>query len=182
MGLEKIKEEIQRKAQQVAQGILNEAEQKAEGIRKGAEREKTRLQEEADARLSEKPHILEKREAALRESVSNRMFFEAKKNIFDEIYQRAYKKILAIPTEDRRRLITAMLGKARLEIDVARVYANDADREFLSSSVETRPLQTDGGIICETADGKVHVDYRFSTLFEDVREETIRRTSQLLFE
>jgi len=43
-------------------------------------------------------------------------------------------------------------------------------------------LQTDGGIICGTADEKVRVDYRFSTLFEDVRDATIQRTSKLLLE
>jgi V/A-type H+-transporting ATPase subunit E len=181
MGLEKIKEEIQQKAQEVAQAILSEAEQRAEGIREEAEREMARLQEETDARLSEEPRTLEKREAALRESVSNRMLFESKKDILDQVYQRAYEKIVAMPTEDRRKLIAAMLNKARDEIDVARVYVNDADKALLSSSVDTRPLQTDGGIICETEDGKVRVDYRFSTLFEDVREPTIHRTSQLLF-
>ena len=182
MGLERIKEDIQRQAQQVAQGILSEAEQRAERISEEAEREMAHLQEEADARLSERLRMLEKREVALRESVSNRMLFEAKKSVLDELYQQAYRTILAMPELDRRRLITAMLSKAQGEIDVARVYANDVDSVFVNASIETRPLQTDGGIICGTADEKVRVDYRFSTLFEDVRDATIRRTSQLLFE
>ena len=175
MGLERIKEDIQLQAQQVAQGIVSEAEQRAERIREEAEREMAHLQEEADARLSERLRMLEKREVALRESVSNRMLFEAKKSVLDELYQQAYRTILAMPELDRRRLITAMLSKAQGEIDVARVYANDADNVFLNAYI-------DGGIICGTADEKVRVDYRFSTLFEDVRDATIRRTSQLLFE
>ena len=182
MGLERIKEDIQRQAQQVAQGILSEAEQRAERIREEAEREMVRLQEEADARLSERLRNLEKGEVALRESVSNRMLFEAKKSVLDELYQQAYRTILAMPEVDRRRLITTMLSKAQGEIDVARVYANDMDSVLMNASIEIKPLQTDGGIICATADEKVRVDYRFSTLFEDVRDATIQRTSQLLFE
>jgi vacuolar-type H+-ATPase subunit E/Vma4 len=182
MGLERIKEDIQRQAQQVAQGILSEAKQQAERIREEAEREMAHLQEEADARLFERGRMLQKREEALRESVANRMFFEAKKSVIDELYQQAYRNILAMPGLDRRKLITAMLRKAQGEIDVARVYANDLDSVFVNAAIETRPLQTDGGIICATADEKVRVDYRFSTLFEDVRDATIQRTSQLLFE
>jgi V/A-type H+-transporting ATPase subunit E len=181
MGLEKIKEEIQQKAEAVAEAVLREAERRAKGIRDEAEREMARLQAETDARLSREPQILEKREAALRESVSSRMLLEAKKDILDEVYQRAYRKITEMPKEDRRRLIAALLSKAQQEIDVARIYVNDVDGAFLNASIETKPLRTDGGIICETADGRVRVDYRFSTLFENVREPTIHRTSQILF-
>jgi len=181
MSLERIKEEIAQKAEAVAHGVLSEVERKAERIRDEADREMARLQAETDARLSRERQNLEKREAALRELAASRMVLEAKKDILDEVYGRAYRKITEMPKEERRKLIVALLSKAQREIDVARIYVNDVDRALLDSSVEMMPLQTDGGIICETANGKVRVDYRFSTIFEDVRGPTIHRASQILF-
>jgi V/A-type H+-transporting ATPase subunit E len=122
---------------------------------------------------------LESRENSLATLESQKMLFQAKREALDAAYKEAYVKIRKMPKREREQLIRKLLERAREEIDVHTVHANDSDRAWVIAA-EIKPLE-EGGVICETKDGRVRVDYTFPTLFGEVKEKTIKEASKILF-
>ena len=86
-----------------------------------------------------------------------------------------------MPDSERDAIIKKLLEKSKSEIDVVKVYCNINDTKLLDNSVQVETLDCDGGIICETKDGNVKVDYTFTTLFQDLKEKTAKEISKILF-
>jgi len=178
MGIEKIKEEILEKAASAEKEILAEASKKVDEIKKDSSEKIKAVQQEFNHRLSIEKKQIESKEVSLANLESQKLEFETKKEILDKVYKEAFDKIKRMSKKDRSPLIKSLLDKASKEIDVAAVYVNDIDKEFVDESAS---LDTEGGVICETKDGNVRIDYTFKTLFEDLKEKTIKEVSKLLF-
>ncbi|MAE42913.1 hypothetical protein CMO93_04020 [Candidatus Woesearchaeota archaeon] len=181
MGLEKIKEEILQKAEAAEKGILSEAAAKIDGVKKDVTEKIKQLEQESLQSLHTQMKAIENREQSLQNIESQKMLFEAKKEIMDKVYHEAFNKIKKIAKNEREAIIKKLLEMARKEIDVDVVYANSIDQEFIDANLRVKPFDTDGGIICETKDGSVRVDYTFASLFQDLREKTIKEVSKISF-
>ena len=181
MGLEKIKEEILQKAAAAEKEILAEATTKINSLKKETTDKIKQIEQEASQRLNANMKALENREHSLQNMESQRMLFEAKKEVMDDVYHKAFDKIKKMTKNEREQIIKKLLELARKEIDVDVVHANNIDEEFMDKELVVRPLETEGGIICETKDGTVRVDYTFDSIFQDVKEKTIKETSKILF-
>ena len=180
MGLEKIKEEILQKASAAEKEILAEAAMKADAIKKESVRQIAQIEQEMSQRIAIEIAGLESRENSLAGMESQKMLFSAKKEALDAVYREAFAKVQKMPKKEREQVIAKLLMRSKKEIDVHTVYVNSADRALVGN-FETKPLENDGGIICETKDGKVRVDYTFSTLFAETKEKTVREASKTLF-
>ncbi len=181
MGLEKIREEILQKATAAEKEIIADASLKVEAVKKDAVRQIGQLEQDASRKLNLEIAALESRENSLASMESQKMLFQAKKEALDAVYQGALVRIKKMSKKEREQVIAKLLERAKKEIDVHTVYVNDTDRAFIGSSFEIKSLATDGGIICETKDGRVRVDYTFSTLFADIKEKTVKEASKTLF-
>ena len=179
MGLEKIEEEILQKAAATEKGILLEATAKAEAIRNKASEQVKQLESEAAKKLQSELKSLESKETSLANMESQKLFFEAKKEAMDNVYQESLNKIRNMPAKDRKETIEKLIAMAKKEIDVDVVFANDIDKKFCEGNV--KDLQTNGGIICETKDNSVRVNLTFDNLFTDLREKTSKEVSKILF-
>jgi V/A-type H+-transporting ATPase subunit E len=175
MGLEKIKEEILQKAAATEKGILLEATAKAEAIRNKASEQVKQLESEAAKKLQSELKSLESKETSLANMESQKLFFEAKKEAMDNVYQESLNKIRNMPAKDRKETIEKLIAMAKKEIDVDLVF----DKKFCEGNV--KDLQTNGGIICETKDNSVRVNLTFDNLFTDLREKTSKEVSKILF-
>ena len=181
MGLEKIKEEILQKAESAEKAILAEAATKVEQIKNTAKGKIRQLEEAAAQKHSAEQRVIINKEQSLANLEAQKLIFETKRDTLNKTYSQAFEKIKKIPRAEREAIIRKLLQRAQKEIDVKIVYANDTDATFIDKSFTTKPLDTEGGIICETEDGTVRVDYTFSTLFQELREKTIQKTSKILF-
>jgi len=181
MGLEKIKEEILQKAAAAEKAILEEAAVQSSEIRKKAEEKAKQLEHESLQNLQAETKSIENREQSLQNMEAKKMIFEVKKHAIDHVYSEAYSKIKKIPKKEREHIVKTLMEHAKKEIDIGTVYANSVDKEF-AAQFTVKPADIDGGIICESKDGTVRVDYTFATLFHDLREKTIKETSNILFD
>jgi len=180
MGLEKIKEEILQKASAAEKEILAEASVKIDAMKKKSSDVTIQLEQDATQKLNSEIKTVENREQSLQNMELQRMVFEAKKEIMDKVYTEAFDKIKKIPKKDREKIINKFLADAEGEIDVGIVYANREDKQFCGK-FEVKSLDTDGGIICETKDGTVRVNYTFTSIFHDLKEKTAKEVSKILF-
>jgi|TARA_Y100000310_G_C20643704_1_gene795399 V/A-type H+-transporting ATPase subunit E len=181
MGLEKIKEEILQKSALSEKSILAEADSKVAKIKAAASEKIKQLEQEAAQKLQAETKSIESRETSLANMESQKMLFEVKKDILDKTYAEAFEKIKNMPKKDREQTIQKLFEAANKEIDVSVVQANDLDKDFLGSEVKVESLDGDGGIICETKDGNIRVNLTFQTIFDDLKEKTVKETSKILF-
>jgi vacuolar-type H+-ATPase subunit E/Vma4 len=179
MGLEKIKEEILRKSAAAEKEILAEASLKAEELKKEAARQIKQLEQDASHTLEVEMASLERRENSLASMEAQKMLFQAKKAALEAAYQDAFERIGKMPKKERELVIIKLLERAKKELEVHTVFVNDADKAWVGR-YEIKPFQGEG-IICETKDGKVRVDYTFTTLFGETKEKTTREVSKALF-
>lgn len=182
MGLEKIKEEILQKAAAAEKSILAEVATKVEGIKKKSNEKIVQLEQETSQKLQAEIKTIENRENSLANIEAQKMHFSARKEIMDKVYHETFEKIKKIPKKEREAIIKKLLEMAKNEIDVSVVYANSIDKDFIDTNLTVKPLDTDGGIICETKDGSVRVDYTFASIFQNLREKTIKEVSKILFD
>lgn len=181
MGIEKIREEILQKAAEAEKEIILDAHKKADGVKKSAAESIKHLEDEASKNIRVQIKALENKELAVQNLIANKMLFEAKKDIIDKAYSKGLDKITTMPKKEREQVIKKMVERAQNEIDVSIVYANKIDADFVDKKFKVKHIDTHGGIICETSDGKIRVDYTFATIFADLKEKTIQDISKILF-
>ncbi|HJN56491.1 MAG TPA: hypothetical protein QGI22_00840 [Candidatus Woesearchaeota archaeon] len=181
MGLEKIKEEILQKAAAGEKKILADAAIKAGEIKKKTAEKIKQLENDVEKKFDEEKTSLENKENSLANIESNKIIFETKKDIIENTYKEAFQKIKTMTKKEREQIIHALLEKAKKEIAVKVVYANDTDAALIGNSLEIKKAEIDGGIICETEDGRVRVNHTFSEIFETLKEKIMQKTSKISF-
>ena len=181
MGIEEVKTEILAKARKDSERLLAEAEEEAAKIRKQFQQQ---LQDYRKQREAEKQKSLDmiKRmnEAQLQTELKMRSMDERKKWIENSFHE-ARKKIMALPEKQRKEHILKLLARAAKEIDIGTVYCASKDRKAVSGYA-AKEVDILGGIIAETKDQNVRVDYSYDTLLEQVRENKLSELSKALFD
>ncbi|MBL7055423.1 hypothetical protein ISS07_00760 [Candidatus Woesearchaeota archaeon] len=182
MSLEKIKSQIVKKCEEAEKKILDEASKKIKEINNKASESVKKIELELEQKFVEESKVVENRENSLVNMESQKMEFEIKKEMIDSVYLQAYDKIKNMPKKDREGVTKKLIDLAGKEISVDVIYANDSDKSFCEGKAELKSLDTDGGIICETKDGNVRVNYTFESMFQEMKEKTIKEASRILFE
>ena len=183
MGLEKIKEEILQKAAVAEKQILSDASIKINEIKNEAEEKVKKMEQDTSQKLQAEIKSIENRETSLANMESQKMMFEVKKEILDKVYRQAFDKIIEMPNKDRKIITENLLDMASKEIDVDVVFANSKDKDHCEGKdITVKPLETDGGIICETKDGNIRVNYTFDNIFSELKEKTAKEVSKILFD
>jgi len=182
MSLEKIKLQIIKKYEEAEKELLDEAKKKAKIINDSALESIKQIESELSQRSDKESRVIMDREKSLAKMEVQKMEFEVRKEMIDSVYKSAYEKIRSMPQSDREGVIKKLIDLAGREISVDVIYVNESDRGFCEGSAQIKNLAVDGGIICETKDGNVRVNYTFESMFQDVKDNTIKEVSNILFE
>ena len=114
-----------------------------------------------------------------------------------DIQAKVRDHVLGLNKTERQKFLAALLAKARTEIDVATVYVNgqdesllkdasrgiskDASKDASKESLKVVPKDIDGGLIAETADGKISVNYSVEELISNLMEKKAGDVNEVLF-
>lgn len=181
MGIEKIKEELLEKAAESEKVIISEANRKVHEISRIAAERIKRDEDEAGKSIRVQVKNIENRENAMQNLIVKKMIFEVKKEIMDNIYSKAFEKITDMPKKEMERIIKKSIGRAQNEIEIGMVYVGKAGADFIDKKFKINDLAAESGVICETSDGKVRVDYTFAGIFNGLKEKNMQEISKLLF-
>ncbi|NLB00935.1 MAG: V-type ATP synthase subunit E [Methanomicrobiales archaeon] len=171
---------IQAETRTDVEGILRDAQTRAAGI-------KASVQEEADRAAT---HIVNQ-EASAANLVVKRQVLNAQKLLLDQVYSASLAAIGDLPAEFQEKALTALLKKAVKEIKKGVVHANKRDipvveeilsqLKMFSGYTVGAPVDIPGGIIVESNDGELQIDYSYSTFLDEIWESGLKDASDILF-
>ncbi len=180
MALNELKEEIINKANEEAEKIRKEAETKAEEIVAAAKKNAQGYLDKAKEETDKIIEVLQRREVASAALEAKKKMMAAKKNMIDSVFASVVEKLKKMPKKERKALIEKMLKSASKQIKLAVVYCNELDAGFVKG-YKTVKQDMLGGIIGETSDGLLRVDYSFETLLDEIREKHLSEIVSELF-
>lgn len=159
--------------------VLTEANQKIESIKNSAK-------EDMEKNIS---HIISQ-EVTAGHLIVKRQVLNTQKELLDKVYLEALEGIKLMPDTFHKEAITSLLRKAKDEIPSGKVICASRDEVILKQILKEKEFSSfgfslvipiDGGIIVETADGKLQVDYSYRTFLNQVYESGLKDVSDLLF-
>lgn len=200
-GAKLIIEEINREAEQKIKYLLDEAREQAEKIRQEAE-ERGKVRAEWILRKAETQAEIEKqRIVASARLEARKKKLETQEKLINEVFQGLKDRLASLPDEEYLETVKALLLESLKELDVDSVVLRSNERTLglikensrsikayitknLGRKVEIElgePIQTMGGILVESADGRVRVDNTFEARIERLESELRARIAKALF-
>ena len=177
-----MKKQIGEEAERTAQLLLQDAQTEAQRITKDGEREIKEYAKEARGNAEKMLAALEKKELAAAEFEGKRRILDKKKEVIERVMDEAKKALKKLPAEERRKIIATLLEKAKQEITAKRVSMNKRDMPYIKEKgIKVKEKDMLGGLIAETADGKVSVNLSFEELLEQIKEKYLQELSEGLF-
>ncbi len=183
MGLEKVKQEILEKARKEADAVIEAANAEARAIMKAAEKQMQdhgRVMEDDNARAAE---LMKRREVASSELELQKQMLAAKNDLIEGVFAQAREKLRSRNDKAREADVKSLLKAASNELDVASVQCSSRDAKFLEGS-RLKISKNDalaGGIIAESPDGKLRVDYSYETLLGQAKAKVLSDVAKKLF-
>ena len=191
MGLEAVVNEIREKGRKEVEAIRAETRTDVEEILKDAPTRaagiKTSAQEDADRTAT---HIVNQ-EASAANLVVKRQVLNAQKMLLDQVYTASLAAVGDLPAEFHEKALTELLKRAAKEIKKGVVHANERDTpvvegiisrlKSLSGYTVGAPVEIPGGIIVESIDGDLQIDYSYRTFLDEIWEAGLKDASEILF-
>jgi len=120
-----------------------------------------------------------------------RQLLNTQKELLDQVYSAALSRIAALPEDFHRDTIKTLLSRARAEIPEGIVHCSRRDSELLSRILSSDtslkgytkgdPVEIEGGVIIESKDGELQLDYSYRTFLNGVWETGLKDASGILF-
>lgn len=191
MGLEAVVNEIREKGRKEVEAVRAETRTDVEEILKDAQTRaaaiKTSAQEEADRAAT---HITNQ-EASAANLVVKRQALNAQKALLDQVYSASLAAVGDLPAEFQEKALTALLKRAVKEIKKGVVHTNERDTpvvegilgqlKMFSGYTLGAPLDIPGGVIVESTDGELQIDYSYRTFLDEIWESGLKDASDILF-
>ena len=182
MGLDEVAGEILAAGRAAADAVIKEAESEAARLTAEA-RERARLIREEKLEQAEKrARQLRVQELAAAELEGKRARLVMEREMLEAAAEQARAMMAALPKEQDERLLSEILAK--YSAPGYRVFAAKKNEPFLRAmpSVEYGGnINRLGGILFESRDGSVRMDYTYDSMLRDMVERSMKEISRLLF-
>lgn len=184
MGLEKVVEEILRKGEERRQDIIRQGEREREEHIAQADVQAAEHAEKATRRADSQVSQMEQQELSSAELESKKALLSAQRQVMDEIKALVLAEIGSYPSDKRAAMYSRLMTGAKKELGECYVYSNAADKPLLRMPAglsDGGVIECRGGLVFESKDRAVRLDYRFETMLEDVWNKKIQEIYSSLF-
>ena len=186
MTLDKVVDEIIDKAKEDANALKKEGKVEAVPILKKAKANASEIEDNAMDYAKGIIEAMEKKELASAKLQCKRIELDSRKEIIDTVFDKLQEKVMMLDDKTRKNIYEKMIKKAVSEMADARyVYANAKDKSIVkpvAAGLEVKEADIPGGVIVEDKDQNVRIDCTFDSMLEDVRDESLKDVSKVLFE
>ncbi len=180
MSLDTLKRQLEKETEQKLSLISKETDEEIKAIDARAEKAVSVYEKERKDRLDAELAEIRRREDAMVELEGKKILQHAKSEAIDALFADLREKVSAIPAKERAKMLASLLSKAKKELDIACVYANEEDARLINGvTVKVRPML--GGLVAENRDGTIRADYSFDSMLADLRHHAVARVSAMLF-
>lgn len=191
MGLEVVIEELREKGKKEEDRIRQETQAEVRRILAEAQEKSGKIKLAADQEVERQTAHLMNQEVSAANLVVKRQLLNTQKDLLDQVYQAALSKIAGLPEDFQRAAMKNLLLKARSEIQEGVVHCNSRDQETLSRLLASDPalkgyvmgkaVETEGGVLIESKDGELQIDYSYRTFLDGIWETGLKDASGMLF-
>ena len=184
MSLNKVVEEILRKGEERRRGILKQGEkERDEQVQlagKKIEDARTKAEKKAQASITQ----LEQQEVSSAELESKRMLLSAQRKVMEELREQALAELARYPADKRKKMYSKLAAKAKKDLGECYVYSNKDDKALLQLPTGVTSggvLECVGGLVFESKDRSVRLDFRFESVLDDVWNRKMQEIHSKLF-
>jgi len=181
--------------ERVVEDILESARKDADQLKAAAEREKSTIlglasdsissrKAENDKRLEESIRRLKQQEISSAELEAKRIILNSKKEVLDQTFDDALKELAKLGDADKARIYGKIMSQGVKVIPSPRVYCPKGEGRLVSSLPgvgSVHETEMGPGLVLESKDGLVLLDYKFKTILEGVWEKELKNVSNVLF-
>ncbi len=185
MGLENVIQDILDRGKRDSDAIIAQGTSEADATRMEAQR---KVDAKRDARMKEVERAsarMKQQEISSAHLDAKKVRLNAQKDLLDEVKLRAFKALGNLPQEKNFACLKALIAKAGREFSIGNIYCNEKDASFVKiSSTHFKfagTINCIGGIVVESIDKTVTLDYRYETILEDLWTNSMKKVSDILF-
>ncbi|PKL63356.1 MAG: V-type ATP synthase subunit E [Methanomicrobiales archaeon HGW-Methanomicrobiales-2] len=191
MGLEAVVNEIREKGRREVEAVRAETRAEVEEILKDAQARAAELKASADEEAGRAATHITNQEVSAANLVVKRQVLNAQKMLLDQVYSASLAAVGDLPAEFQEKALTDLLKRAAKEIKKGVVHTNKRDipvveeilsrLKTLSGYTVGDPVDIPGGVIVESNDGALQIDYSYGTFLGEVWESGLKDASDILF-
>ena len=191
MELEAVAADIREKAKRDAAAIEEETRKEAERILGGAGERAVEIRRTAEDEVTRQAAHVTDLEVSSANLAVKRMYLNTQKDLLDQVYRATLDAIGRHPDGFRRDTLKALLTRARGEIREGSVFCSERDARALQEILRSPEydgfrfggsVDIPGGIIIESGDGQLKIDYGYRTFLDQVWEAGLKDASDILFQ
>ena len=184
MSLNKVVEDILRRGEEKKREIiqLGEKERDEQILQTDKKIEENRRRSEK--RLGSTVEQMEQQELSSAELESKKTLLAAQRRIMEDLRSESLDALANFPAEKRKKLYSKLVTKAKGELGSCYVYSNEADQRLLqlpAGMTVGGAIDCAGGLIFESKDRSVRLDYRFESILDEVWNGKIQEIYNRLF-
>jgi V/A-type H+-transporting ATPase subunit E len=171
MSLNKVVEDILFKGEEKKREIvrLGEKERDEQVLQAEKRIEEDRVKEEKKTRSLIVQ--MEQQELSSAELESKKILLAAQRRALDELKGQALAELAEYPTDKRKKLYLKFVAKAKKDLGECYVYSSKDDKAILqlpAGMVSGGVVDCIGGLVFESKDRSVRLDFRFESLLEEI--------------
>ena len=175
MGLEEVKEDILKKANEESGNIKREVDKTIKIIwadaKKQIEEMKRKSEEEAKQELG---RLREMRESEAKAEAMN-MVLRKKAELIDKAIEEAKKDL----GKNKKKYVDEILKKIQAELEIDKIYCdNESAKSVKGYNISKSKVE---GIVVENKDASITVDFSFDSILAQIKEKNLQEIAKVLF-
>ncbi len=184
MALDKVIRDILDNARMEANKLAEEAEKERTAILRAAEEEIAKKRKLREREAHETLRRLTRQEISSAELEAKRIVLNAKKEILDAVFSETLREIESMDPRNKAEAYRNIYRKAKSLIQQPRVMCPRGESGLLAGCADgekVTEVDMGPGLILESDDGTIRLDYRFRAILEGIWEKELRNVSNILF-
>jgi V/A-type H+-transporting ATPase subunit E len=182
MALDKVVEGISESARKDANQLIASADKEKSSILQLADQNIANKRKEQEKQLEESVRRLRQQEVSSAELEAKRIVLNAKKEVLDRTFHEALAELSRLSDADKTRLYDKILSKGTKVIPQPKIHCPKGDARFIAPGMgAVQEMDMEPGLILESKDGMILLDYRFKTILDGVWEKELKNVSNMLF-
>ena len=180
MGLEEVKSDILKEAQQKSDEIIEQAESEKEEILEEANQEAEKIRDKKDQEIKQEKDALEKQELSNARMKSKQKKLKAKQKELDRAFEEFRDELEDLDEDERKAFLENVMEET--DFEVSKIMGNE---EF-NDAVDERKVSFEEfdreGLVLVSEDGSMRRDFTFDRIVENFRSEYRKDIAGILFE
>lgn len=184
MSLEKVVEDILQRGEEQKREIIRQGERERDEHIAQADVQMAEHRERSSKRAEVRISQMEQQELSSAELESKKALLSAQRQVMDELKAQILAEMSHYPADKRSAMYARLMGRAKKELGECYVYSNPSDKPLLKlppGMSSGGVIDCRGGLVFESKDRAVRLDYRFESMLEDVWNSKIREIYSGLF-